>query len=127
MHYDFHLFLTISIQNLLPLLWKLTGTKKRENSCFDVLHFLCLKNPLGISFILITQIWFCYFFTKVQFLTTCSFLIGYILQQCALANNIQHFKMVMESVSYKEEDLMYTDPETGIFVIDRHSYRYMYR
>jgi len=38
---------------------------------------------------------------------------GYILQQCALANNIQHFKMVMHSVSYKEEDLLFQDPDTG--------------
>jgi len=38
---------------------------------------------------------------------------GYILQQCALANNISHFKMVMESVSCTEEDLLYQDVETG--------------
>jgi len=38
---------------------------------------------------------------------------GYILQQCALANNIEHFKMVLESVSCTEEDLLYTDVETG--------------
>ena len=38
---------------------------------------------------------------------------GYILQQCALANNIDHFKMVLESVSCTEEDLLYVDPETG--------------
>jgi len=38
---------------------------------------------------------------------------GYILQQCALANNIDHFKMVLESVSCTEEDLLYTDVETG--------------
>ena len=41
----------------------------------------------------------------------------------------------MESVSYKEEDLLYTDPETGAFIdrlIDRqtdvgHSHRYIDR
>jgi len=38
---------------------------------------------------------------------------GYILQQCALANNIEHFKMVLESVSCTEDDLLYTDVETG--------------
>ena len=38
---------------------------------------------------------------------------GYILQQCALANNTDHFKMVLESVSCSEEDLLYVDPETG--------------
>jgi len=38
---------------------------------------------------------------------------GYILQQCALANNIDHFKMVMDSVSCTEEDLLYQDSETG--------------
>jgi len=38
---------------------------------------------------------------------------GYILQQCALANNAEHFKMVLESVSCSEEDLLYVDPETG--------------
>ncbi|XP_023333011.1 uncharacterized protein LOC111704873 [Eurytemora carolleeae] len=41
------------------------------------------------------------------------FKTGYILQQCALANNIAHFKMVMESVSCTDEDLNYQDPETG--------------
>ena len=40
---------------------------------------------------------------------------GYILQQCALANNAEHFKMVLESVSCSEEDLLYVDPETGNF------------
>merc|ERR1719225_1975071 len=38
---------------------------------------------------------------------------GYILQQCALANNVEHFKMVLESVSCTEEDLLFTDAETG--------------
>jgi len=38
---------------------------------------------------------------------------GYILQQCALANNIAHFKMVMDSVSCTDEDLLYQDAETG--------------
>ena len=38
---------------------------------------------------------------------------GYILQQCALANNTEHFKMVLESVSCSEEDLFFADPETG--------------
>jgi len=38
---------------------------------------------------------------------------GYILQQCALANNINHFKMVMESVSCSNDDLLYQDAETG--------------
>merc|ERR1719458_44007 len=38
---------------------------------------------------------------------------GYILQQCALANNVEHFKMVLESVSCTEDDLLYTDVETG--------------
>ena len=38
---------------------------------------------------------------------------GYILQQCALANNSEHFKMVLESVSCTAEDLLYVDPETG--------------
>ena len=38
---------------------------------------------------------------------------GYILQQCALANNTQHFKLVLESPSCTEEDLLYTDVETG--------------
>ena len=42
------------------------------------------------------------------------FKTGYILQQCALANNISHFKMVMESVSCTDEDLNYQDPETGL-------------
>ena len=42
---------------------------------------------------------------------------GYILQQCALANNIEHFKMVLESVSCTEDDLLYTDVETGGFSI----------
>ena len=45
---------------------------------------------------------------KKMFLET-----GYILQQCALANNTEHFKMVLESVSCSEEDLLYVDPETG--------------
>ena len=44
------------------------------------------------------------------------FKTGYILQQCALANNIAHFKMVMESVSCTDEDLNYQDPETGDFL-----------
>ena len=47
---------------------------------------------------------------KKMFLET-----GYILQQCALANNKEHFKMVLESVSCSEEDLLYVDPETGEF------------
>ena len=38
---------------------------------------------------------------------------GYILQQCALANNSQHFKMVLDSVSCTAEDLLYVDSETG--------------
>ena len=33
--------------------------------------------------------------------------------QCALANNVEHFKMVLESVSCTEEDLLFTDAETG--------------
>ncbi len=101
------------------------GTKTRENSCFDVLHFVCIKNLYFFYSYYANLVLL--FFNQSPIFRKCSFLIGYILQQCALANNIQHFKMVMESVSYKEEDLMYTDPETGIFVIDRHSYRYMYR
>lgn len=38
---------------------------------------------------------------------------GYILQQCALSNNTQHFKLVLESPSCTEMDLMYRDSETG--------------
>ena len=38
---------------------------------------------------------------------------GYILQQCALTNNIAHFKMVMESVSCTDKDLIYEDAATG--------------
>ena len=38
---------------------------------------------------------------------------GYILQQCALANNSEHFKMVLDSVSCSPEDLLYVDSETG--------------
>ena len=38
---------------------------------------------------------------------------GYILQQCALANNSEHFKMVLDSVSCTAEDLLYVDSETG--------------
>ena len=45
------------------------------------------------------------------------FKTGYILQQCALANNIAHFKMVMESVSCTDEDLNYQDPETGEILV----------
>ena len=40
---------------------------------------------------------------------------GYILQQCALANNSEHFKLVFESVSCPPEDLNYVDSETGEF------------
>ena len=38
---------------------------------------------------------------------------GYILQQCALANNVSHFKMVLESPSCTEVDFKYQDTETG--------------
>ena len=36
-----------------------------------------------------------------------------LISQCALANNVEHFKMVLESVSCTEEDLLFTDAETG--------------
>jgi hypothetical protein len=36
-------------------------------------------------------------------------LMCHFQSQCALANNGEHFKMVLESVSCSEEDLLYTD------------------
>ena len=48
-------------------------------------------------------------------LLSCSLLLKAI-SQCALANNVEHFKMVLESVSCTEEDLLFTDAETGSFV-----------